>query len=390
MALLLYASYGDGHLQAAKTIRDQLAAQGCRRIQMVDLMGEAHPLLDALSRRFYRSSYRFFPRLYGWLYEATRLAASRSPLARCLHSPGRRRLVQLLREERPDILLHTFPLFPGPPAGSPDRPALTAAIVTDYDLHRRWVHPGIDRYYAPTEEMRAELLAAGVPEERVCVAGIPVRPGFDARLRGLDRSELSRRGFDPELPLVLLIGGGAGVLGGLLPACARLLEARPRLQLALICGRNAAFARKARRRFAGHPGAGRLHVLGYVEELPELMRHAACLVTKPGGLTIAEGLAAGVPLVLFRPVPGQERRNAAYAERMGAAAVARTPDALAEAVLKLLADPVRLKESARRAEALGRPDGAERIAGDLLRQLEGYTGKEWPIRPSCRSRRNPG
>ncbi|QGG58020.1 MGDG synthase family glycosyltransferase [Paenibacillus sp. B01] len=381
-ALLLYASYGDGHLQAAKAIRAQLAERGCGPIRMVDLMAEAHPLLDALSRCFYRSSYRLFPGVYGWLYERTRLAAPGSALAAVLHAPGRRRLRQLLREERPDLVLHTFPLFPGPPAGSPDRPALTAAIVTDYDLHRRWVHPGIDRYYAASEEMKSELLAAGVPEERVCFAGIPVRPGFDARRRGSDRSALERRGFNPELPLVLLMGGGAGILGGLLPACGRLLAERPQVQLALVCGRNEAFARDARRRFAGRPDSSRLHVLDYVEELPELMLHAACLVTKPGGLTIAEGLAAGVPLVLYRPVPGQERRNAAYAARLGAAAVVRTPEALVEAVLKLLDDPERLKESARRAGALGRPDGAGRIADDLLQRLEGYTGKERPIRPS--------
>lgn len=58
-----------------------------------------------------------------------------------------------------------------------------------------------------------------------------------------------------------------------------------------------------------------LKVFGYVENIDELFRVTSCMITKPGGITLSEAAALQVPVILYKPVPGQENENAMYFER---------------------------------------------------------------------------
>ena len=371
--MILYASYGEGHLQAARAVKESMARRGNDRTVLVDLMAESHPLINEMTRLVYRSSYTLLPGVYGWVYDRTRPMKPDSLFAAWLHSFGRAKLRRLLLQERPDAVLHTFPIFAGPASKNSLLPGmLTSAVVTDFDLHRRWVHPGIDRYFVATEDMRRELISLGIEDGRVCVSGIPVKQGFRPSAEAPAPQQYTRYGLDPSLPLVLIMGGGNGVMNGILGVCSLLLD-NPGLQIALVCGRNESFREAAIRRFNSHPERGRLHVFGYVDTMPELMPLASCLVTKPGGLTLAEGLAAGVPLFIYRPVPGQERHNASYLAGKGAAAIAQTPAMLADEIMSLFSDPERMRERRASIGSLGLPDGADTIAADLLSRLHGCT-----------------
>jgi processive 1,2-diacylglycerol beta-glucosyltransferase len=86
------------------------------------------------------------------------------------------------------------------------------------------------------------------------------------------------------------------------------------------------------------------------------------LVTKPGGLTTAEAALSSLPSVFFDAIHGPEQRNAARVTEAGAAIIADSPAAAAEAALNLLRDPrarARMSESARR---LSMPNPAAVIA----------------------------
>jgi processive 1,2-diacylglycerol beta-glucosyltransferase len=372
--MILYASYGEGHLQAALAVKESLARKGNNETVLVDLMAEAHPMLNEMTRLAYRSSYTVLPGLYGWLYDLTRPMKADSLFATWLHSFGRSKLRRLMMRERPDAVIHTFPAFAGLAIKKELSPSLlAAAVVTDYDLHCRWVHPGIDRYYAATEDQGRELAALGIDRSRICISGIPVKEGFaDMHGNGSRTALYARYGLNPLLPLVLVMGGGSGVMNGILGACSRLLESQG-LQIAVVCGRNESLRKSAAKQFALHPERSRLHLFGYVDTMPELMKLASCLVTKPGGLTLAEGLAAGVPLFVYRPVPGQELGNASYLAAKGAVQIVRSPSLLADEIMKLFASPERLKERSASSSALGLPGGADAIAEDLLARLGGYT-----------------
>src|SRR4030095_10370088 len=103
--------------------------------------------------------------------------------------------------------------------------------------------------------------------------------------------------------------------------CNGLLE-DANVQVALVCGRNHLLKDTTEKQFQAHHGASRLHVYGFIEPIHELMALADCLITKPGGVTLSEAIAAGLPIFIYRPVPGQEKQNALYLQSKGAAILA--------------------------------------------------------------------
>lgn len=109
--LILYASYGEGHLQVARAIKGAWEETGNYHTVMIDLMAESHPWLNELTRRFYLKSYSSMPSLYGWMYDFTKLMNHDSFFGSLLHSFGSDKIRRILEIEQPDIVLHTFPGF---------------------------------------------------------------------------------------------------------------------------------------------------------------------------------------------------------------------------------------------------------------------------------------
>lgn len=370
--LILYASYGEGHLQAARAIRDAMEQYGQTNVKMFDLMAESHPWINGMTRRLYMKSYTHIPQLYGWMYDITKPMKHNSLFGSWLHSFGRQKITRLVKEERPDAIVYTFPLF----ALIGRRQSLAAGripsytVITDFDLHRRWVHPGIDRYYVATEDLRKELAALGIPRRNVSVSGIPLKPGFQSA--GPLPELQSRYRLDPRRRTVLIMAGAQGVLAHVSSICKSLLQ-DPEIQILLVCGRNSLLKASIERRFAGLRERERLHTLGYVDRIHELMALADCIVTKPGGITLAEAIASGLPIFLFRPCPGQEKQNALYLASKGAAVIADDAESLAARICGLLHDPVRLAAACSRVKGLHAPpaslSAAQYIALDILSSL---------------------
>jgi len=415
--LILYASYGDGHYQATKALEKSLHERGIHQVKMLDLMAEAHPKLNDLTRFVYMQSYRTIPGLYGLVYNMTKDMKADKPFAHILHAFGTRRLEEYLKTERPGVVIHTFPQMVMPKLRRKigmDIPIVN--VVTDFDLHGRWLHPDVDRFYVATEEMRQEAAAIGIDPERITVSGIPIKEGFgfgaaksasasDAEVMGasadssekeseastalptLPKSRQSapfaeshalefaaaralRMGespvpgisLDPARKTALLMAGAYGVMLGLRRVCDLLLE-QDDIQIIVVCGRNEEMRAGLAQQYAN---SERIQVLGFTDRVASLMRMSDCIVTKPGGITLAESLACRLPIFLFRPVPGQERNNAVYLEAQGAAFVSRTAEELAAQIASLLGDPIKLQAARDRAAALGHPHASDEIADDLI------------------------
>lgn len=365
--MILYASFGDGHWQAARAIGESIRERGLGEPMLVDLLAESHPWINAMTKRVYLKSYSLIPGLYGWIYDRTKPMKHDSVFALWLHSFGRDRLRRILLKERPDAVIHTFPLLAMPALKKRiglDIPACT--VVTDYDLHRRWIHPDIDRYYVPTEDMKRELLALGIAERRICVSGIPIKRGFRAAVP--DPDIRARYGLDAGRPVVLVMAAPHASLSAMSAMISPLLG-HPELTVAVVCGRNEALAAMLPAPFEAACAEGRLRVFGYVEAMHELMALSACIVSKPGGVTLAESLALGLPIFAYQPVPGQERNNARYLADKAVACIVHTPKQLAQEIVQLIHDPVLLMQHKLRARKLRYQDAADTVALDFCSGL---------------------
>lgn len=367
--MILSASYGEGHQQAAlavqRALRDRQPNLKTAVIDYFSLVGRA---FNRLVQGAYLGSVRHAPWAYGFFYRATGNIRPDSVWQRRLNHLGRDGVLRLIAELRPRVILSTYPT-PSGVLSDLRREGLCSApvatVITDYVVHSQWIHPGVDLYCVGAETVATGLIGRKIPSDRIAVTGIPVRSEFSTPL---SPEEARRRfGLEPGRPTLLVMGGGFGLLEGLEELIRRLAGPGRLGQVAVVTGRNKVLANKLSSLAAAEfPGA---RIFGFVEEVAALMAASDLLLTKPGGLTVAEALAMGLPLVLRRPVPGQEEGNARLLLAEGAAIQPSRVD-LAGQVEELLGRADRRAEMALAARRLGRPEAAGAVAERLLRWLE--------------------
>lgn len=365
--LILTASIGSGHTRAAEAIRAALAAHpaaATMQVDVVDFMARDISIIHYLMKRIYLLMLRFVPDLYDVFFRVAGKNASGGVVRGAFAQVMVRTVGRVIRAYAPDLVIATHPFPEGAAALWRARHGASftlAALLTDYALHAIWLVPGVDVYFVATEAMAEGMAARGFDTHMVHATGIPIaRADY-----GLERSAAqTRAGLTKDLPTILLMGGGLG-LGGMDRTLAALERMERRLSILVVAGRNAVLEEHARTvaRTSRHV----IRVFSYTDEIPTLMCAADLLITKPGGLTISEAFAAGLPLLLHDPIPGPETENAVYATRRGAAVWLHPGEAMAPAVEEILAHHI--SEMRRAAHDCARADAARHVAAILMEQL---------------------
>lgn len=361
--LVLTASYGSGHNAAARTLADAFAASGATA-RVVDHFRElVHPRFERATRALYYWTLRYLPFAWGTAYELADRMTSSSALAFGMTRVGTARLAQMLDAERPDavVTVHATPAVAMSTLVSLGRrvPPHTT-VVTDFVAHGQWIAPDIDRYCVAASEVRHEYIARGIPGRRIVVTGVPVRREFATPID--TAAARARLGLSPSQPVVLAMAGSDGRMGRLSDVVRVLARPARPLQGVVVAGRDAELAATLRR---AATGTG-VRVLGYTDDVPTLMAAADLLVTKAGGMTIAEALAADLPIVVFGSLPGQERRNERFASRAGIGLVARSRRELAATIDRALATPALLDDLRTSIRRVRQPHAARAIVAAVL------------------------
>jgi processive 1,2-diacylglycerol beta-glucosyltransferase len=165
-----------------------------------------------------------------------------------------------------------------------------------------------------------------------------------------------------------LIGGGLG-LGPILETAEALTTLEGPIQLVIIAGKNRKLEDSART--LASRSSIPIHVRGLVENIWDYMKTADLVISKPGGLSCAEILAVGVPLIALAPIPGQEQANCDALVKEGVAIQAPSAEAAYTAVEQLLMSPQLRQEMSLAATRLGRPNAARKAAQLVLSLIEG-------------------
>lgn len=358
--LFLSVDIGAGHYQAARAVRQELRQVAPQyRTRLMNFMADDRGFFDALVKKAYMGMISKFPALYRFLYAFVKGRAVSHGAHRLLALPNIRTLYFLIRSFRPAVVVATHPI-PAAAAsflrfmGAP--PFRLITVVTDFVAHPLWAVPGTDVYCVAAEETRAQLQAWEV-QAPVRVTGIPVSRDFAMAVP----APLSA----VQMPTVLVMGGGLG-LAPMTEIVAALDAIDRPLRVMCLVGKNRALARRLQRfrRTARHP----LEVIPFTRQVSNLMRRAAVIITKPGGLTASEALVLQVPLVLFQPLPGQEMDNARFLTQRQAAVWPQDYEELRQVVAALLADEAFRRQLLQGAAQLRRPDAARVVAG-IIREM---------------------
>lgn len=331
---------------------------------VVDSYKYAASVVSRVVSEGYLRMVKTIPQMYRFLYNRAELATEVGPFRAWVHQFTATNLRPMLQEWRPDVVIctHAFPcgVMAEYKKQFADAPPVMG-VVTDFVVHAFWIHNNIEAYAVATPEMRATLVARGIPGDRIIVSGIPVRTDFSRP--SSDRDALRERlGLPLDRSTVLLMGGGLGIgpLESMMHALDRV--GTPLCALAIV-GRSARSEQRvleyAHR--VGYP----VRVVRFVNNVHEYMQASDVLITKPGGLTSAEALVSRVPMVLFKPLPGQEERNTRYLVQRRAALRAKNTADLARTVESLLESQEK-RDTMRTAMAqLGKPDAAAEIASAI-------------------------
>jgi len=363
---LLSVSAGAGHVRAAQALAAAAEARGITAVH-IDLM----TLVPKVFKKLYADSYLTLvekaPALWGWLYQRSDHAKSRSRgtrLRQLVERLNTRAFVDRLAEVAPDHVVCTHFL----PAQLLSRltrkggfATPTWVVVTDFDVHGLWVHDHLAGYFAADEEIAWRMRDRGLTDVPVVVTGIPIMPVFG---RPLDRAICAAElGIDPTRKTLLLMSGGLGV-GAIDALAERLLAIPGDTQIVALAGRNAELL--ARLQTLAKRQRGQLTPLGFTTTIERVMATADLAITKPGGLTTSECLAMGLPMIAVAPIPGQEERNADYLLEHGAALKAPDPAGLDFRVRGLLAAPERLVAMRAAALRIARPRAADAVLDQVL------------------------
>lgn len=365
--LVLTADIGCGHGRAAAAVTLHLRTH--------------HPhldtrILDALTlcprwftlgyRDLYLLGAKHLRKLSGKVYDLSDRPARRRSLA---HRIETRALQRLLRSEEltsADLIITTHFLTARVLShfrGTGQLRARLAVVVTDQHPHAVWRVPHADLFCVASSAACETMLRDGIPAKRVQVTGIPIDARFHEPMERSDARE--RHGLPQDRPVVLLSGGGLG-LGGIDIALRSLMATPGRHHALVVCGKNT----QLQHRLMAHYGrSDAVTVIGHTSRMHELMAAADLMLGKPGGLTTSEALARELPMVLLRPLPGQEEHNAAALTSAGVARLCPDPTAAGKLAAELVADAPALaamQAAARRFAPVAPAEAVVRHALELL------------------------
>ncbi|MBI4355213.1 MAG: glycosyltransferase [Candidatus Omnitrophica bacterium] len=367
--LLLYISDRSGHHQASLAIEQALrAADPSVEVTTLDALAYTNPLLGLIINRAYLGVIRRTPEVWEYLYDNPTVLRRVRRLRKLIHQYNSGKLEALLGELRPQVVACTQAFPCGLVADykqTNEQTVPLVGILTDYAPHSYWLLDRVDGYVVPSAEAAQRLQASGVDAGRIQTLGIPIDPRF-ALAGDRDRIRQELRLTD-RWPTILIMGGSSG-LGPIKELVTALDGIDHPLQLVVIAGGNKRLGTWLRRFQARARQA--LWVGGRVEEVWRYMELADLLITKPGGLTTAEALAKGLPMIIVNPIPGQESSNTQFLLDHRVAVKAVGWDDATRMVREFIRDPGLLESMRYQALEVGRPDAAAAIAHWLL-QLAG-------------------
>ena len=325
--LLISASFGGGHHVAAQRLAAGLERWGFQG-EVVDLLDLLPGRLGPALRRAYRAQLAIAPGSWTWLCRAQEDPAAAERAAKIAALAAKR--VRALCGPRTAAVVSTYPLASQLLGGMRDRGELsvpTVSVLTDLSVHPLWIHRSVDSHIVLHSV--AAHAARDLGAQDVMIGGPIVPSAFHPATPAEKDEARASFGLPADGPVALVVGGSWGV--GQIRRSASDIQRFTGIAPAVACGRN----RTARLRLAatktGIP-------LGWVDDMPRLLRAADVVIQSGGGLTAQEAVVSGVPVLTYRPLPGHGYANAAALQAAGWAPWIHTRRLLASAVASALTE----------------------------------------------------
>ena len=371
--LIFYASYGGGHLNAAKSIKECIDTNYPNyETELIDCMKYINKPIEKITTAAYREMAKKAPWAWGKIYSDSQ----KGPLAHISSRSNKIfaiKLLKLLREKQPDIIISTHPFGSQMCSYLKRKGKITAkiaTIMTDFSPHDQWLVGSdfTDYFFVAHDKMKAYLISKNIPEEKIFATGIPISSRF---LKQYNKEEILKE-FDlqKDKKTILFFGGGEFGLGK--TQTVEIFESLIRdfndLQIIAISGKNPKMKESFNNIVQKYNKENSVKILEYTNQVPELMSISDLVVSKPGGLTTSESLVSNLPMIIINPIPGQEEENAEFLESHGVGIWIRKHVSHDEIFKEIFSTPEKLQQMKENTSKLAKKHSTEDICKICLSQ----------------------
>ena len=372
--LIFYASYGGGHLNAAKSIENCIKTNYKDiDVEMIDCMKYVNKTIEKVTTAAYREMAKKAPWAWGRIYSD----AQKGPLAHITTRSNKImaiKLLKLLREKKPNLIISTHP-FGSQMCSYLKRKnkinSKIATIMTDFAPHDQWLvgHEYTDYFFVAHNKMKDYLINKGISESKVFDTGIPISENFQKQYN--KKEIFDKYNLDESKFTILFFGGGEFGLGKTrtVQIFNNFVEETKNnnIQIIAISGKNPRM-KSAFEEVVNSNNAGiNVKIIEFSNEVPKLMAIANLVVTKPGGLTTSESLVSHLPMVVINPIPGQEEENAEFLESKNIAVWIKKSDDSKEIIESLLNNREKISIMKENTKILARPNSTRDICDVLFK-----------------------
>jgi processive 1,2-diacylglycerol beta-glucosyltransferase len=331
--LILTAGFGEGHNSAARGLQAGIARTrgSSAHVELHDLFSDTYGRPNDWARKLYLAAINHAPRAWGAVYRWLDRQEEFTGSFR-MFGPVKREFHKLLDRFQPDVIVSVYPAYPhlldemfGRADGTGPR---RVVVVTDsLTVNAIWYKGSADFFLLPNPESADVLHRSGIPEAKTRTFGFPVNPEFADN--GIVRPQ---PGNGAPARVLYLVSSADSIACDIVQRLAFL----PNIELTVAVGRDQHLRDRIRR--IRQVLQRRFATVGWSEEMPRLLKSTHVLISKAGGATVQEAIAASCPMIANHVIPGQEEGNARYIVEKNCGTVATSPAAVADAVQRAFAN----------------------------------------------------
>ena len=360
--LLLYVSDVSGHRQAARAIKQAFQQKYPRvTVREENLFHHGNSFIRCSLDSLYYTMIKLTPWLWDIIWDSMEVYWLTYLLRSLLYRMNYHRLYRkVIKPFNPEAIVCTHSLccaICSTIKQDKDLDYLLIAVPTDFYLNPYWFYKNVDMYFLPRNGLNLGPIRWKIPPDKFQITGIPVSPEF---LKNKDKKHLKKKWqVEDDRFTVLIMGGGQG-LGAIKDTVLALKKISFPLQVLVVTGTNRTLKKNL------HKLTSRLNfplkVLGYVRQIDELMEISDLLISKPGGLTTAEALSKGIPMIVVDSIAGQERRNKKLLLEKGLAFDLEKTEDLSSFIHRFFNNSFNRKTWMEKTKKLARPEASYEIA----------------------------
>lgn len=362
-AIILTISAGGGHHTTTKAIDAHFKELGIETVT-IDAYKYFNVFLSNTVEKGYLFSTKYTPKLYGGFY---RMAEKRTNIDIDLKFGGLgtsivfKQFVKFVQKQNADVIIATHIFAAELLTMMREKKVIEATligIITDFTIHPFWEETKLDYYVTASPLLNYQMHKKGIPDSKILSYGIPVHPKFSVKIS----KEEARCSLGIKNKTTVMVMTGSMGYGSVFKYIKALDNSPMDFQMICVCGNN----KKLKKQLDNYISKKDMLVFGFATNVDILMDAADYIVTKPGGLSVSEALAKGLPLILIDPIPGQEDRNQEFLLNTGVAVAVTKTHPVDEALYQIMNNDIKKDSLPKIISNLGKPLAGRKLGEFIL------------------------